>query len=323
MAVYTKVRHKGSLHYPIWMPINKEYVSVLKSNLIIEDHTKNTLRYHNNNIGEPIIEDHEDWKNYFWSIDNRKAFTFERFNMLTSDYVPIVYLSPNTFSIDGYEGDMSKWSSFGDWVRLLNEGKSDLSEKQKQVIKDLVSDENSKLEKTKIIYKFLQDNVRYVSIQLGIGGWQPYNSSYVHEKKFGDCKALTYYTKSMLDVVGVDSYYCLINAGKDNMNVIKNFPNAYFNHAFLMVPMETDTVWLECTSQDIPFGFLGNYTNDRLALVVSDSTSQLVQTKKYDAKENRSEVNAIITIDSDFVTKLDLGTKKIGLSILDDNLFYI
>lgn len=323
VEVYTKIRHKGSLHYPIWMPMSREYIGVVSAKLVVEDYTKNTLRYDNNNIEEPIIEELDNKNIYTWNVNNKKAYRFESFNNIQSHYAPIVRLSPNEFSIDGYEGEMSSWKSFGNWVRLLNDGKADLSEDQKKEIRALVNGVEGDLEKTRIIYKFLQDNVRYASIQLGIGGWQPFNASYVHEKKYGDCKALTYYTKSMLQEVGVKSYYSLVNAGHDHMQVIEDFPNAYFNHAFLMVPIASDTVWLECTSQDIPFGFLGDYTNDRLALVISDSTSQLCRTKRYVSEENKSVVNARIKIDSNYNVKLKLTNNKIGLSIMDNNLYYI
>ena len=99
--------------------------------------------------------------------------------------------------------------------------------------------------------------MRYVSIQLGIGGFKPSAAKFVDEKKYGDCKALTNYMKNLLSVVGIASYPALINAGYNKYPADTRFPSDPFNHVILCVPMEKDTVWLECTSNNAKAGFFG------------------------------------------------------------------
>jgi len=53
-----------------------------------------------------------------------------------------------------------------------------------------------------------------VSIQIGIGGWQPFDASTVQRLSYGDCKALANYMKTLLEAVGLSANYCLVNAGK-------------------------------------------------------------------------------------------------------------
>ncbi len=310
-----KVKSGNSLLYPVWNPVSDEFQSILNANLTVVDKMGNNLRYKLFNIDKPEIIKNNMETIYKWSIKNRNYVEFEPFNNILEDYLPEVVLAPKEFKVENYEGKMKTWTSFAKWVNLLNKSQNNFTPEQKHQIKSLVKNTDSKIDKIRKIYKFLQDNVHYASIQLGIGGWKPMKTSFVHDKKYGDCKALTFYTKSMLDLAGVESFYTLVKAGSGTNRISGDFPNAHFNHAFLTIPLENDTIWLECTSQITPYGYSGSFTDDRNVLMIKNSGGELIRSKIYKAEENKNSVSVEIDLDSTGDAIMLLSDKMTGLAI--------
>jgi hypothetical protein len=123
-------------------------------------------------------------------------------------------------------------------------------------------------------------------VQVGIGGWKPFPASDVDKLGYGDCKGLTNYTASLLNSIGIKSNYTVIYAGSKKRNIEKDFASMQGTHVILSVPIEKDTIWLECTSQKIPFGFLGDFTDDRDALIITPEFGKIVHTPKYKTTDN-------------------------------------
>jgi hypothetical protein len=155
------------------------------------------------------------------------------------------------------------------------------------------------LEKVKTLYKYMQERTRYVGIQMGIGGFQPFDARTVFETGYGDCKALSNYMYSLLKFIGIKSYTAIVSSGRYKENIFLDFPNfQQFDHAILCVPFSGDTIWLECTDQKMPFGFLGDFTDDRDVLLITESGGKFAHTTKYNAKDNIRSCKSEFTVDS-------------------------
>ena len=219
----------------------------------------------------------ENKKIYSWRSSLVKGMKQEMYSPKMRELIPMISIVPSRFKY-GVSGRSDSWSSFGAWLNALNEGTDRLPYHEKVALENLVHGIPGKREIIKRLYYYLQDETRYVNVAIDVGGLKSYPASYVCENKYGDCKALTTYMKSMLQSVGIESYYTVINAGSHQAKINVDFPSQQFNHVILAVPLERDTVWLENTSNALPFNYLGTFTQNRYALAVNGEQSQLVKT---------------------------------------------
>lgn len=293
------VKFRGLFNYPgnCFQYSNQSVQSAIYD---VEVPAELSLRYklqHNNY--QPVISKAGNKELYHWEVKNLRAFKTEKHVGSSFNYLPMVLVGPNKFQLDEYEGDMTSWKNFGEWFRKVYLKTTELPEDRKLFYVNLVKDAKTDADKAAILYNYMQHNMRYVSIQLGIGGLKPFPASFVDNKKYGDCKALSNYLKSALDAVGIKSNVVIIEGGMDPRPVQEDFPADYFNHVILCIPHVNDSVWLECTSTTLPFGQLGPFTENRKALMITDEGGVLVNTPGSNYKNNTAWVNTVIEVNAD------------------------
>ncbi|HET7818011.1 MAG TPA: DUF3857 domain-containing protein [Bacteroidia bacterium] len=304
-----EVEYSGLLNYPNYYLYEDYNISTQRAIFSVIAPHKSMIRYYEKNIDSSLqISNTQDHVKYSWQFSNREALSEEPFSTSVDSYTPVVYIAPTDFELNGIKGNSESWKNIGLWSFNLNNGKDILDVETQNKIKNLVKNATNDMERIKILYEYLQNKTRYVSTQIGIGGWQPIDAQTVDGVSYGDCKALTNYMQAMLNVVGIKSHYTLVLAGRDAPNIIPSFPSPRFNHAFLCVPEKNDTLWLECTSQHQPFAAMGTFTDDRDVLIVTRDGGKLVHTKSYTQNENNQVRNIIINIDSTGNGQVDAKT---------------
>ena len=193
-----------------------------------------------------------------------------------SKFFPSVVIVPESFRFE-IPGSFSDWTSYGNWQHQLNNGLMDLPVFSVSRINNLIKDIPDTKEKIKILYQNLQNDTRYINITIETGGMKPYPASYVAVNKYGDCKALSNYFKAVLQTIGIPSVYAKVYADEVIHKTDKTFPSQQFNHIILCVPLEGDTIWLDCTSK-LPFGYLGTFTQSRDAFLIEHNNSHFAKT---------------------------------------------
>ncbi len=286
------------ISYPGWNPIRDYNVSVEKSKYTLILSKQANCRYYENNIpAKAAVQIQSENTAYTWELSNSAALEEEYFSPALEDITPSVLIAPSHVKVEGYEGNFETWAGLGLWINQLNQDRNNLNSETRARIRKLTEGMTDDRAKVKKLYEYMQNKTRYVSIQVGIGGYQPFDAETVDRLSYGDCKALSNYMKSILEVAGISSRYTLVKAGAENPTIYTDFPSSQFNHAIVCVPMPTDTIWLECTDQNNPFNYLGKFTADRDVLVIDAAGGKLVHTPVLKAETNLESRKINVTLD--------------------------
>lgn len=226
------------------------------------------------------------------------ALEYEPFGQSLFERLPRIYFSPGHFTFDGTQGDMSSWHSYGIWQHNLLADRDKLADPVKAKLKELTAGCSTLREKVQAVYNYLGETTRYVSIQLGIGGWQPIAASDVCRAGFGDCKGLSNYTRAMLKEIGIPSIYTVIST--DNERLLPDFSSLnQMNHVILQVPLPEDTLWLECTNPQLPFGYVHSSIAGHDALLITPEGGKICRLPSYPDSLNAQTIRAVVNITPD------------------------
>jgi hypothetical protein len=280
-----EVEQSGLFVLPEWKPQASPSMAVEDSRLVVSIPVGHPLRY--KQYGDAKEVDNGDGKVYTWELRDRPAVKPEPFAPSWSKLEPGVLLALGEFEEGGYRGRLYSWSDMGQFVEDLYRGRDQLPVDAKRKVQALINGMTDDRQKIEVLYTWLQQDTHYVAIELGIGGWQPFDAKDVYTKKYGDCKALSNYMVALLKEAGIRACNVLIRSGDHAPAMDTGFVCSQFNHAIVVAFAGNDSVWLECTNPYLPAGYLSSFTADRDALLLDDSGGHIVHTPVYGAKENR------------------------------------
>lgn len=284
----TEIETSNTAFIPAWSPIGNFLVSTQKTSLTITFSPDLNLKTKEINFSKNYtIEKNVTSNSVSYSAKNVLAKKREELTPSFTTVFPIVYFALEKFQLENVSGSASNWKEFGKWYyNSLLSDTEEIPEVTQQKIKSLIGNEKNPIEIAKIIYQFVQEKTRYVSVQVGIGGWKPMLAKDVDKLGYGDCKALTNYTRSLLKMVDIPSYYTVVWAGNERRNIHEDIASIQGNHVILALPVEDKLYWMECTSQIHPFGFQGDFTDDRNVLIIKPDGGEIVSTKTFSEVEN-------------------------------------
>jgi hypothetical protein len=189
--------------------------------------------------------------------------------------------------------ELANWEGMGIWYKNLVSSQMDASDAIKQEVNLLTAGKTTALSKMQAIAAFVQHDIRYVAVELGIGGWQPHTASDVFAHRYGDCKDKATLMHAMLAVTGVESYHVVINARRGAVTGDMPAHNG-FNHAILAIKLPDDVsdpsliavikhptlgriLFFDPTNELTPFGQIGGSLQANYGLLVAPNGGELIK----------------------------------------------
>ncbi|HEX4004197.1 MAG TPA: DUF3857 domain-containing protein [Candidatus Acidoferrales bacterium] len=202
------------------------------------------------------------------------------------------------------------WQDIGLWYNGLTQATRDSSPAIQQKVAELTAGISDPVQKIRALTEYVQRNIRYFAIEIGIGGWQPHPAAEIFAHQFGDCKDKATLLSTMLHEIGIESYYMAVD---DERGVIHpNYPSIYMNHMILAIRLPDSVqdaalyatindpklgrlLIFDPTNEHVPLGYLPWYLQYSYGLLMApdggrlmalpllpSSTNRLLRTAKFD-----------------------------------------
>lgn len=264
---------------------------------------------------------------WHWSVTNEKAIRVEE------DMPPVhgvaaravlTFLAPG-----GANGTaFTNWQQMGTWYRNLTAGRTDASPDIKQKVVALTGSAGTDVDKMRAIAQFVQHDIRYVAIELGIGGWQPHPAGEIFSNRYGDCKDKVTLMASMLKEIGVESYYVVINTNRGSIGPDSPAHSA-FNHAILAIKLPSSAkgdalvstmdnpqlgklLLFDPTDELTPFGQISGNLQANYGLLVAPEGGELIEVPEQPSSMNGVQRTGKLILDANGTLKGDIEEVRLG-----------
>jgi hypothetical protein len=221
------------------------------------------------------------------------------------------------------------WKQMGIWYQGLTSGRRDASPELRQKVASLASSASTPFAKMKAIGDFAQRDIRYVAIELGIGGWQPHAAAEVFNHHYGDCKDKATLMGAMLHEIGIDSYYVVINSERGSVTPETPAHMGGFDHAIIAIKLPegvTDNslvatmthpnlgkiLFFDPTDELTPFGQLNGALQANYGLLVTPDGGDLVELPKLPPAMNGIQRTAKLSLSATGTVSGEVQETRVG-----------
>ena len=194
------------------------------------------------------------------------------------------------------------WKDMGLWYVSLTQSSRAASPQIKQKVADLTAGISDPLQKMRALTEYMQKNIRYMAVEIGIGGYQPHPATEVFAHQFGDCKDKVTLLSSMLSEIGVESYYVIVDTERGVVH--PNYPSMDFDHVILAIRLSdsmTDATLysvvndpklgrlliFDPTNERVPLGYLPWYLQENYGLLIAPDGGELISLPLLPSTTNR------------------------------------
>ena len=239
---------------------------------------------------EPIKTGDNSWQ---WTLKNVPGVEEDRELMMPTFLSLAGRMSLSYFSPEKKSAAAASWTAVGKWYADLAQGRYESNPEISAKVALLTAGKTDFASRVQALTSFLQSEIRYVAIEIGVGGFQPHSAGDIYRYGYGDCKDKVTLLKAMLREVGINSEYVLIDTHRGFIN--PEVPSSWGNHAIIAIELpdnvESKTypsvittksgkryIVFDPTDEYTPVGSLRAELQDSYALLVTTSGGELIKT---------------------------------------------
>ena len=217
------------------------------------------------------------------------------------------------FTPAGKVPQLGTWQGIGSWYAQLAQDRQAPNDALRAKVTELTRGQDGALARLRTLAAFVQADIRYVAIELGIGGFQPHAVTDVFANRFGDCKDKVTLLGTMLREAGIDSVPVLVNTDRTMLDP-RTPPGLLFNHVILAALLPRDQltpdilavadapdgrvlVFFDPTDEISPLGRLAGGLQASWGLIVNGEGSRLAQLPRMAYRDNGLHRTAQLKLD--------------------------
>lgn len=240
-----------------------------------------------------------------WERENVEAIPREDQGPGISDLAPLVAVRLAEWQWDGeLQHAPRSLEEYSRWIVDLQEGTAEPTPEIEAKVREILAEvPDDPFSRARALHDWVKEHIRYVAIEIGLGGWRPYSAEQVFGWGYGDCKDKATLLKAMLHVAGIDSYMVTLFSHR---GVPRDFilPSIGFtNHAILAIDLPDGMVVVDPTERTVPFGELPPRDQEAKLLINHPSEPRIWESPPSSHEANRRTLDLRLEQDSEDAMK--------------------
>jgi transglutaminase-like putative cysteine protease len=175
---------------------------------------------------------------------------------------------------------------FGWYMELIAKMDFESSEELIDITNELVQDETDEFQKVKNIYDWVQNNIKYIAVENGLGGFIPRDAATVCKNRYGDCKDMSSILIKMMDIAGIKGYFTWVGTRKIPYSYEEVPTPSVDNHMIATYIAGDRYYFLDATGQYTPIEMPSGFIQGKEVMINRDGAFELVEVPVVPAAEN-------------------------------------
>ena len=299
--VIKEPRFLGAFYFNSYVPVEASELVVSTDAGVSLQHV---LRGEGTDRISYTVEEKSGKKIHRWVAEDLESMTFEANAPSLNYYEPhvIVYIDEYE-GAKGIESVLTDVSGLYSWYReLTRDVNSSPDAELERITAELVADLDTDREKVRAIFNWVQDNIRYIAFEDGLGGFIPREASLVCTRKYGDCKDMASLTTEMLKYAGYEANLTWIGT-RDIPYSYEEVPTPMVdNHMIASIELDGERIFLDATDERVGFGFPSSFIQGKQALVGKGDSYSLEPVPVISSDKNVFRETASIRVEEGTLT---------------------